>query len=570
VSVRKQLKEAAKALKASTDVDGKYRTSQTVPGWELTVGIEIHAQLNTAKKLFSPAANSFDTEPNVNVALFDVAIPGSQPLFQHETLVPALRAALSLNCDIQPVSRWDRKHYTHWDQPSGYQITQFYEPFAKDGHIILQKEDGIAGEDGDSLRVDIKQIQMEQDTAKTITNAGGEHWVDFNRAGAPLIEIITLPHIHYPRSAAALVRKIQRLLNTVDACVSGMEEGGLRADVNVSVRRTNDPNAPLGTRVEIKNLSSFKAVEAAVIAERNRQIKELQNGGHIAAETRGWTAAGSERLRGKEGEVDYRYMPDPDLAPVVIGDDLLKHLKKSLPMLPDDEASDLVRHFGFNRKDADSLMQLEGGGRVQFYHRVVAALEKRLERERQNESGSLQQQPGNANMAARVLAGNWILHKLGSLTGERNAQDGMPNDLEMKANGDCRIEVDDLADILLHLHQKRITAGTAKELLFAVFRGDLAVANAPYKDIADMIDQEDLWFDEIATEDYVRLAEQAIDDNASVLDAFRSPKKYPTGKLMFLVSKMIRLGPEGRMDPEKAAGLMKASIESRVAREAPS
>jgi len=207
------------------------------------------------------------------------------------------------------------------------------EPFAKDGHITLYNHDGIAPEDGESITIGIKQIQMEQDTAKTIQQPPSTHLLDFNRVSHPLIEIITLPHIHHASTAAACVRKIQSILKTVNAVTTGMEMGGLRADVNVSVReRQRLPEAGpgksyygvtgLGQRTEIKNLSSFKAVEDAIIAERDRQIDVLEAGGVIEGETRGWTLGSTEtrKLRGKEGEIDYRYMPDPDLEPVIIGE----------------------------------------------------------------------------------------------------------------------------------------------------------------------------------------------------------------------------------------------------------
>ena len=206
------------------------------------------------------------------------------------------------------------------------------EPFARDGSIILYDHDGIAPEDGQSVTIGIKQIQMEQDTAKTIQQ-DSMTLLDFNRVGLPLIEIITLPNIHTPQTAAACVRKIQASLQAVNAVTTGMEKGGLRADVNVSVRLKDQGSSPatsheyfgvtgLGQRTEIKNLSSFKAVEDAIIAERDRQIEILESGGVIEGETRGWTIGSTEttRLRGKEGEVDYRYMPDPDLAPVIIGE----------------------------------------------------------------------------------------------------------------------------------------------------------------------------------------------------------------------------------------------------------
>lgn len=202
-------------------------------------------------------------------------------------------------------------------------------PFARDGRITLYDHDGIAPEDGKSITIQIKQIQMEQDTAKTIQQPPDTALLDFNRVSHPLIEIITLPQIHHPQTAAACLKKIQALLQAVNAVTTGMEMGGLRADVNVSVRFRDDSSGPheyygitgLGQRTEIKNLSSFKAVEDAIVAERDRQIDVLEDGGVIEGETRGWTLGSTltKKLRGKEGEVDYRYMPDPDLPPVILG-----------------------------------------------------------------------------------------------------------------------------------------------------------------------------------------------------------------------------------------------------------
>lgn len=569
VPLRKQLKEEAKARKASGHT-GKKNNGQTVPGWELTVGIEIHAQLNTDKKLFSPAVTSFNDTPNSHVAYFDSSLPGAQPVFQAETLIPAVRAALALNCKIQPSSRFDRKHYFHWDQPSGYQITQYYEPLAKNGHIILYARDGIAPEDGEQIRIDIQQVQMEQDTAKTVAQPGGVHWLDLNRVGAPLIEIITEPQIHYPATAAALVRKVQLLLGAVDACTAGMEEGGLRADVNVSVRPADAvASGKLGTRTEIKNLNSFRAVEDAIIAERNRQIHELEQGNAdaITGETRGWTPSSSahgsgqtHRLRGKEGEVDYRYMPDPDLGPVIIDDKLVEHLRLTSGTLPDAELDGLVDHYGLPHKDAMALMLLDGGGRAQYYYYVVDVFEQRMPL-----SGGM----AGDRTAHRSFIANWVLHQLGRLTSERNS--GLEaNHLEMTPEGQCRIAVAVLADILLYRYQGRITATVAKELLFAAFRGDIGGETSPggsgrlYADVKEAIDHGSLWFDEISAEEYRELAGHAMGDEEKTLRQFVDPKRYPHGKLQYLMGKLLRLGPEGRMDPLHAEEAMKAAIEGYV------
>lgn len=210
-----------------------------------------------------------NANPNTHVAFFDVATPGSLPIFQQATLIPALRAAIALGCEIQCTSRFDRKHYFYHDQPAGYQLTQYYEPFAKDGRITLTRDDEIGPEDGESVTIGIKQIQMEQDTAKSQDSDAVTSLIDFNRAGQALIEIISLPQIHSPQTAAAYVRKIQAILLSVNSVTTGMEMGGLRADVNVSVRRHDGPSGSsqysgmtgLGQRTEIKNLSSFKGLK---------------------------------------------------------------------------------------------------------------------------------------------------------------------------------------------------------------------------------------------------------------------------------------------------------------------
>ncbi|KAH8668984.1 GatB/GatE catalytic domain-containing protein [Xylariales sp. PMI_506] len=550
VPLRKQLKDEARKAKATGKKKKKNANNQTVEGWELTVGIEIHAQLNTAKKLFSPATTSFNDEPNSHVAYFDLATPGSQPIFQKETLIPALRAALALNCDIQSISKFDRKHYFHWDQPSGYQITQFYEPFARNGRITLRPRDGIAAEDGDGIPVGIKQVQMEQDTAKTMAQAESTHWIDFNRTGVPLIEIITHPDIHHPATAAAFVRKVQTLLHAVDACVSGMEAGGLRADVNVSVRRSDDPQAPLGTRTEIKNLSSFKAVEDAIIAERDRQIAVLESGGVVEGETRGWSIGSTEtrRLRGKEGEVDYRYMPDPDLAPVVIGDDLVSHLQDSMGQLPDAEVDELITEFNLTPKDALSLVALDNGSRVEYFWNVIEALNARL-------SSSSEED----RMVCFQLAANWILHELGRLTS--NPHDDSAQELGFTSDGQCqRVPVDMLADILHLLHQRRITAKVAKELLWVVFRGTIP---SQYSSVADAVETEDMWFQELSEAEYAELADAAVEGQENIIKQFVSYNQYPQGKLMFLVGRMVRLGPEERIDPKSAEQVMREALETK-------
>lgn len=519
--------------------------NQRVQGWKLSVGIEIHALLNTERKLFSSAFSTVNNIANTQVALFDAAIPGSQPIFQKETLIPAIRAALALNCEIQTVSKFDRKHYFHWDQPAGYQITQYYEPLAKNGYIRLYSHDGIANEDGDQVCVKIKQIQMEQDTAKTIALPAG-YLVDLNRAGLPLIEIITEPEIHSPQTAAALVRKIQILLTAVDACVVGMEFGGLRADINVSVSRENiDPNLQhgqvpkLGQRTEIKNLCSFKSIEDAIIAERDRQISILEGGGTIDGETRGWKIGTTmtKKLRGKGSEVDYKYMPDPDLPPVIIGEDCISHLKATLGILPDEELNLLINEYGLVVKDALSLLSLENGGRAEYFYKLVDNLQQQL--------------PSTSSQNIGKLCLNWVMHDMASL---RHDEADIVNPLNMDPRGNCIIPHEQLATLLFQVETGRLLRKPAKFVLRELFR---SLIEGKPTTVLEIIDREGLWGHLITVDQYRKLARATLSRHENILKVVLEGNDT---KVKFLLGTMLKEDEKGAMDPIFAEKVLREAI----------
>ncbi|KAJ5293885.1 hypothetical protein PENANT_c002G00464 [Penicillium antarcticum] len=539
VPLRKQLKQDAKALR-SHKKQRKESEEASRQEWELTVGVEIHAQLDTEAKLFSRAPTSTSEVPNSNVALFDLALPGSQPEFQIATLLPALRAAIALNCEIQPISRFDRKHYFYQDQPAGYQITQYYEPFAKNGFVDLFDYDGIAPEDGERVRIDIKQLQLEQDTAKSQEYPPSTQLLDFNRVSHPLIEIITMPQIHTPATAAACVRKLQAIVQSCGAVTTGMELGGLRADVNVSIRRRGespgqhqyDSISGLGQRTEIKNLSSFKAVEDAIIAEKNRQIAVLESGGVIEGETRGWTIGSTEtrRLRGKEGSVDYRYMPDPDIPPLFIGEDLLSSLAENLPTAPDSIISVLVgSEYNLPVEDAKPLIELDNGLRFEYYHDVVDALR------------TLQvDQDDKTRASLPRMAGNWVLHELGGLLSKADRA----WDAEI-------VPAQSLAHLLDQLQRKRITGPTAKVVLSTIFEGDR-------RPVSQILEEENLLFRPLSRDEYVALAESVIAMNPQMAEQIRT--KNQLGKLGWFVGQMMRNGEKGRVEATRAEEILRELI----------
>ncbi|KAI5817567.1 GatB/GatE catalytic domain-containing protein [Pyronema omphalodes] len=411
--------------------------------WEVTCGLEVHTQLNTKTKLFSSAKTSITDAPNTCISFIDAALPGTQPKLNPAILLPALRAVFALECIPAKISRFDRKHYFYWDQPAGYQITQFYEPLAKNGRLVLTPDaDGV----DKRLELKIRQIQIEQDTGKTIA-APPNSLVDLNRVGSPLIEIITDPFpLDSAETAGKVLAKIQAVLRAVDACVIGMEWGGLRADVNVSVRRRGDPNTPLGQRCEIKNLSSFKAVTDAITSEAARQIEILEAGGTVEGETRGWDNEKSttRRLRGKEGEVDYRYMPEPDLPPICLTSEVLEAVKKDMPLLPDQIIAQLTDVFGLTAKDARTLLLWDEGRSgspdsvISYYKDVV---------------GLIKSAPGVGK-----IVGNWVIHELGGLI--------TTHGLSWQNNP---VEKTRLADLVSLIVNGKITNPTAKTLLPRLF-----------------------------------------------------------------------------------------------------
>lgn len=486
------------------------------------------------------ASTALTDEPNEQIAPFDLAIPGSLPIFQKCTLIPALRAAIALNCEIQPVSHFDRKHYFYHDQPAGYQITQYYQPFARNGSISINADDCSVLADGEEVNIGIKQIQLEQDTAKTQEQDDQTSLIDYNRCGHPLIEIISLPHIHSPEVAAAYVRKIQAVLLAVDAVTTGMEFGGLRADVNVSVRDRNAaPGAysycgveGLGQRTEIKNLSTLKGVEDAIKAERDRQIGVLEAGGIVEGETRGWSVTlpgQTRRLRGKEGEVDYRYMPDPDIPPLRIGSDVVDHLKETLPTLPGRILQQLIdtQSYGLPKTDAKIFLSLDNGERLEYYQDViesVLALQKSAAVESQGASGKLQD--------LSPVAANWVLHELGSLLSTSG--------VSWSGN---RVTVSNMAHLINETMSGRLTGSTAKQVLRLIFNGDR-------RSVLHIIEQDGLAFRQLSDAEYEELVKRVLEQNPTIVKDVKDKGKK--GGIMFLVGQVMRQGEQGSVEAKKA------------------
>ncbi|WP_353197886.1 Asp-tRNA(Asn)/Glu-tRNA(Gln) amidotransferase subunit GatB [Sandarakinorhabdus sp.] len=315
-----------------TDTDAKdsavYRIKGETGDWEIVCGLEVHAQVTANSKLFSGASTTFGAEPNAQVSLVDAAMPGMLPVINGECVRQAVRTGLAIDAQINNWSRFDRKNYFYPDLPQGYQISQLYHPIVGEGHLDITLDDGI------TKRIGIERIHLEQDAGKSVHDLHPTmSYVDLNRCGCALMEIVSKPDIRSPAEAGAYVAALRQLLRYVGSCDGNMDEGSMRADVNVSVRKAG---AEFGTRTETKNVNSVRFIMAAVEHEARRQVDVIESGGKIIQETRLFDpGTGTTRsMRGKEDAHDYRYFPDPDLLPLVIDDAFVAQCRASLPELP--------------------------------------------------------------------------------------------------------------------------------------------------------------------------------------------------------------------------------------------
>jgi aspartyl-tRNA(Asn)/glutamyl-tRNA(Gln) amidotransferase subunit B len=355
-----------------------------VAEYPLKCGLEIHSQLRTPHKLFSLSETSFQEEPNTRISYFDAGLPGTQPKLNPEALVLALKAAVALNSEVNLDSTFDRKHYFYGDQPIGYQITQHYNPYAKGGEMRLYKRDGITD---DEKVIRIEQIQLEQDTGKSVyTETEDESFskIDLNRTNVPLIEMVTKPDFTHPDEVKVFIKKFQNLLRHMNICSGDLETGAMRVDVNISIRG--------GERVELKNLSTTSAVISAIKYEYKRQIDLLKNNDAAVQETRGWDGKKTVRLRTKEDALDYRYMPDPELPPMLLSGSIVGQVKMKMPETPDQVLDSLLMEpFNLSLKDATILTyDLE----LLRYYRILFDVSV------------------NQNGVEPKLPGNWLIHEL--------------------------------------------------------------------------------------------------------------------------------------------------------------
>ena len=392
--------------------------------WEIVIGMEVHAQVTAESKLFSGAATAFGAEPNSQVSFIDAGMPGMLPTLNRVAVQQAVRTGLGLNAQVNHVSVFARKNYFYPDLPTGYQISQYEHPIIGEGAIEIDLPDGKV------KTIGITRLHLEQDAGKSIHDMHPtKSYIDLNRAGCALMEIVSEPDIRGPDEATAYLSKLRMILQYLGTCNGNMEEGSMRADVNLSLRKLGDEK--FGTRAEIKNVNSIKAVQQAIEYEAARQLEILENGGEVVQETRLWDPVKMETrsMRSKEDAHDYRYFPDPDLLPLELESEWVNSLKETLPELPDQKKHRFMEEYGLSLYDSSVLIAERS--RADYYEKA-------------------------ANGQDPKLVANWLLNELlGALNKENTLLD------------DSKVSAEQLGELVGLIDDNTISGKIAKDV-FAI------------------------------------------------------------------------------------------------------
>lgn len=478
--------------------------------WETVIGLEIHAQLATKTKIFSGSDTTFGAEPNTQASLIDLAMPGTLPVLNQEAVRMACMFGLAVDAEIAERNIFARKNYFYPDLPKGYQTSQMDAPIVGKGHMDITLDDGTV------KRIGITRAHLEEDAGKSLhEDFNGMTGIDLNRAGTPLLEIVSEPDIRSAKEAVAYVRAIHALVRYLGICDGNMAEGSLRCDCNVSIRPKGQTE--FGTRTEIKNVNSFRFIERAINTEIQRQIEILEDGGSITQETRLYDPAKNETrsMRSKEEANDYRYFPCPDLLPVVIERDFLTELKTQLPELPQEKRQRFQAEFGLSEYDAH----------------VLAA-----SREMADYFEQTQQVCGDAKLAA-----NWVMGELSSLLNKDN--------LEI---AESPVSAAQLGGMLRRILDNTISGKIAKTVLEAMAAGegdaDQVIEKRGLKQVTDSgaIDA---------------LIDEMLAANADQVEQYRSADENRRGKMFgFFVGQAMRAS-KGKANPQQVNELLKKKLE---------
>ena len=474
--------------------------------WEAVIGLEVHVQLSTCSKLFSGTSTAFGAEPNTQANVYDLAMPGTLPVLNGEALRMAVRFGLAIDAEIGRHSIFDRKNYFYPDLPKGYQTSQLDYPIVGRGAIVINLDDGT------EKRIGVTRAHMEEDAGKSLHEEfADETGIDLNRAGTPLLEIVSDPDLRSAKEAVAYLKKLHSIVRYLDISDGDMSQGSMRCDANVSIRR---PGAELGTRTEIKNVNSFRFVEKAINFEIRRQQDVLEDGGKIVQETRLYDSVRDETrpMRGKEVANDYRYFPEPDLLPVEIGEDLIERIRSELPELPDARKRRFAAEYGLSAYDAGVLT---ANREMADYFEQVA------------------QGCGDAKLAA-----NWVSVELQALLNRDN--------LDI---ADSPVSAGALADLILRIRDRTISGKIAK----TVFE---QLAEDP-QSVDEIIEKQGLR--QVTDEGEIeKLVDRVIAENAAQAQQFRDGRQQVLGYLVGQAMKLSR----GKANPTQVNELLRDKLQS--------
>ena len=474
--------------------------------WEIVIGIETHAQLKTDSKIFSGASTSFGKEPNANACLVSLAYPGVLPVLNEEAVNCAIKFALAVDAKITEHSIFARKNYFYPDLPKGYQISQLDLPVVGEGSLII-----TVGDENKSIR--ILRAHLEEDAGKSVHGIGeGQSGIDLNRAGTPLLEIVTEPDMSSAEEAVTYAKKLHELVQWIGICDGNMQEGNFRCDVNVSVKKKGDKE--LGTRREIKNLNSFKFIKQAVDYEVNWQIEKLEDGGKIKQATILFDPDSGEtrEMRSKEEANDYRYFPDPDLLPLVISQEKIENTRSKMYELPSEMKARLVKEYDLTNYDADGITSNID---VANYFKELLSFKV------------------NAK-----LASNWVLTNIFSRLNE--------SDIDIKSSP---LKANKLAELILRIEDKTISNNAAKKVFDAIWDQD--------KSVDDVI--EHLGLKQISNEnEIVDILNQVLQDNEAMVEEYKSGKDKAFNALIGQVMKASK----GKANPGQVSQLLKEKLKN--------
>lgn len=491
--------------------------------YEAVIGLEVHCQLLTASKAFSPESTQFGDPPNTHVDPISLGHPGTLPVLNARVVEYTIRMGLATHCKIAERSIFARKHYFYPDLPKGYQISQYETPICYDGYVEIELEPAGDGQEPVRKRIGIIRIHMEEDAGKSLHDQDPYHTLlDFNRCGVPLIEIVSAPDIRSPREAALYMQKIRQIVRYLGISDGNMEEGSLRCDANVSVRRCGETK--LGTKTEIKNLNSFRNVERALEYEIQRQIAILEQGGQVVQETRLWDAVRQETrpMRSKEEAHDYRYFPDPDLVPVLVTADMLARIQAEMPEMPEVRRRRFTEELGLPAYDAGVLT--EEPAVADYYEAVLKALAHRMP-------------TGDPKIQAKAVS-NFVMTEVLRVLNERS--------IDIRA---FPVEPARLAGLVQLRLEDWVSSSGAQEIFNAMLtdpRAPEAIAEA--FNLLQVSDEGAL----------IPLVEAVLAENPDKVQTYLNGK---TGLLGFFISQVMRRF-EGAPDPKLVRRLLEERLEA--------